>query len=228
MFYFFDSTFLILIPAILLTIYAQFKVSSTIKKYSKVQNSANLTGYDVAKKILEQEGIHNMPIKKSKKKLGDHYNPIKKELSLSEDVYDKPSITALGIAAHEVGHAIQHHKKYSFLVLRTSFYPIASVSSYMGPILLIAGFFFAIPALITVGIVVFTASVVFTLVTLPVEFNASKRAVAKITNMGIVTTEEIGGVKKVLSAAALTYVAAALVAILQLIRLVLIFTGGRD
>ena len=226
MFYFYDPTFLILIPALLLTIYAQYKVHSTAKKFSDVKNSSGLTGKEVAQKILQQEGLGDMPINKSTKKLGDHYDPKKRELTLSEEVYGKASITALGIAAHEVGHAIQHEKKYPFLVFRTAFYPLASFSSYLAPFLFIAGFIFALQSLIQIGIVLFAASVVFTVITLPVEFNASKRAVAKVTNMGIVTTEEIGGVKKVLNAAALTYVAAALVALLQLIRLVLI--AGRE
>jgi uncharacterized protein len=225
--YFSDPTFLLLIPALLLTVYAQIKVHHTINKYNQVKNSANLTGHDVAKKILSMEGLGNIPIHVSNKSLGDFYNPLTKELTLSQDVYSQASISALGIAAHEVGHAIQHSKKYPFLIVRTAFYPVANFSSFLAPILLIAGIFFSRLSfstyLLEIGIILFSASVVFTVVTLPVEFNASRRAVQTLKSMGILHgDDEIKGVKKVLNAAALTYVAAALVAILQLIRLILI------
>jgi uncharacterized protein len=221
--YFSDPTFLLLIPALLLTVYAQIKVHFTINKYSQIKNSANLTGHDVAKKILNMEGLGNIPINRSDKSLGDHYNPLTRELTLSGDVYGKASISAIGIAAHEAGHAIQHQKKYPFLIVRTGFYPIANFSSFLAPILFIAGIFLSIPYLLEIGIILFSASVVFTVVTLPVEFNASRRAVQTLKSIGVLHGDnEIKGVKKVLNAAALTYVAAALVAILQLLRLILI------
>jgi uncharacterized protein len=221
--YYSDPTILLLIPALILTIYAQIKVHSTIKKYSQIKNSANLTGHDVAKKILNMEGLGNIPINRSDKSLGDHYNPLTRELTLSGDVYGKASISAIGIAAHEAGHAIQHQKKYPFLIVRTGFYPIANFSSFLAPILFIAGIFLSIPYLLEIGIILFSASVVFTVVTLPVEFNASRRAVQTLKSIGVLHgDDEIKGVKKVLNAAAMTYVAAALVAILQLIRLILL------
>ncbi|MBI2464154.1 zinc metallopeptidase [Candidatus Peregrinibacteria bacterium] len=224
MYPFYDATFLLIIPAIIFTLYAQYKVHSTFRKYEKIANERGMTGMDVARKILDQEGLNAIPVEKTGGLMGDHYDPIKKVLRLSEKVYSGKSISALGVAAHEVGHAIQQARSYHPLIIRTTLYPVVSVSSYLAPILIFLGFIVAgFSQLLLAGIILFSASVVFTVVTLPVEFDASRRAVAVLETHGFVRGNEIQGVKKVLNAAALTYVAAAITAVLELIRLILIF-----
>lgn len=221
--YYYDPTFLIIIPAILLTVYAQYKVKKTFNKYQKIPNSRQITGADIAKEILTRESLSHIPIEKTNKLLGDHYDPTKKVLRLSPEVYAKHSVAAVGVAAHEVGHAIQHARRYHPLVLRTTMYPVANIGSRLAPFLIILGFILTSKNLILAGIILFAAAVVFTLITLPVEFDASKRAMVAIRQHGLVTSEENIGVKKVLNAAAFTYVAAALVAVLQLLRFILIY-----
>lgn len=222
MFYFYDWTFLLLIPAILATIYAQWKVHRAFRTASKIQNSRGLTGRQVAETILRQQMISGVDIQHGSGFFSDYYHPIKKVLNLSEEVYDKTSIAALGVAAHEVGHAIQHARGYAPLKFRTAMYPATHVASSLAPILFIIGIFATYQPLLHVGIGLFAVSVVFTVVTLPVEFDASARAVKLIQETGMVDTRELGEVKRVLNAAALTYVAAALMAMLELVRLILI------
>jgi len=222
----YDLSLLLIIPAILITLYAQIKVSSTFKKASKIRNANSITGVETAKKILMAEGLGDIPVEQSKGKLSDHYHPIKRSISLSTDVYGKPSIAALGVAAHEVGHALQHRDSYSMLTLRTAIYPVVGFSSWLAPILIIAGFFIAeIPQILLAGIIMYAVTVLFTVITLPVEFDASKRAMVAINKLGLVTADESKQVKKVLNAAALTYVAAAITAVLELIRFILIFSA---
>lgn len=219
---FYDWTIIFLVPAIFVTIYAQWRVHSVFKKASNKISSSNLKGSEVAALILKREGISDVKIEKANGFLGDHYNPIKKTLNLSPETFDKSTIAALGVAAHEAGHAVQHSKKYKFLVMRQGLYSVSKFSSTLAPILFIIGLMVSYTPLLNIGIGFFALSVLFTVITLPVEFNASKRAIILLNNAGIVDVSEMLEVKKVLNAAALTYVAAALMAILELIRLLII------
>lgn len=230
--FFFDPTIVLLIPAILLAIWAQAKVKSAYAKYSQVGTRRGLTGADVAKAILRDESVHlagdptNYPggqacgLQAIPGKMTDHYDPRARMLGLSEDVYHGNSIAALGIAAHEVGHAIQHARMYSPLMVRNIVYPICSLSTTLAWPLLIAGFF-VFPPLLKVAVIMFTLAVFFTVITLPVEFNASSRALKALANGGYLDDEEMMGARKVLNAAALTYVAAAAMAIMQLLRVII-------
>ncbi len=212
---------LIFVP-LALSLYAQFKVSSTIKKYSKTPNAKGLTGEQVARMILERENLQHVEVFQVPGKLSDHYDPRNRRLGLSPDIAQGTSISALAVAAHETGHAIQHRDAYKFLGLRSALYPLASFSSNLGPILIFISLIFQFTGLLQIGIILFSASVLFTIVTLPVEFDASARAVVTLNKLGISSPSESVLVKKVLSAAALTYVAAALAAIAELVRLILI------
>lgn len=220
--YWYDSTMIILIPAILLSIYAQAKISSTYGKYSKITTRNQESGSQIARSILDKNGLYNVPIEIIQGKLTDNYNPSSKTLRLSEDVYYGRSIAAIGVAAHECGHAIQDSQDYVPLTLRNNFYPVANFGSNLSWIFIMLGFFTNVPFMLNIGIVLFSAAVLFEIITLPVEFNASKRAIAEVENGGILFGEEVNGAKRVLEAAALTYVAATLTAILQLVRLILI------
>ena len=212
---------LIFVP-LALSLYAQYKVSSVIKKYSRVPNSKGLTGEQVAKMILEKEHLQHVEVFQVPGKLSDHYDPRNKRLGLSPDIARGTSISALAVAAHETGHAIQHRDAYKFLGMRSALYPLASFSSNLGPILIFISLIFQFTGLLKIGIILFSASVLFTIVTLPVEFDASARAVVTLNKLGISSPSESALVKKVLSAAALTYVAAALAAVAELVRLILI------
>jgi len=212
---------LIFVP-LALSLYAQYKVSSVIKKYSRVPNSKGLTGEQVAKMILEKEHLQHVEVFQVPGKLSDHYDPRNKRLGLSPDIAQGTSISALAVAAHETGHAIQHRDAYKFLGMRSALYPLASFSSNLGPILIFISLIFQFTGLLKIGIILFSASVLFTIVTLPVEFDASARAVVTLNKLGISSPSESALVKKVLSAAALTYVAAALAAVAELVRLILI------
>ncbi len=218
----FDPTIIILIPAIILSAWAQMKVSSTFHRYSEVNARSGLTGAQVAQKILHSNNIFDVRIEPVKGNLTDHYDPKNKVLRLSETVYGRSSIAALGVAAHEVGHAIQHEEDYSPLRIRSALVPIVQFSSYGSWIILLVGIFMASTQLIQIGIALFVAVVIFQLITLPVEFNASSRALVQLETGGYLAADEIQGSKKVLSAAALTYVAAVIMAIAQLLRLILI------
>jgi hypothetical protein len=213
---------LLLVPALLLGLYAQSRVKSTFEKMSKVRASSGYSGADVARRMLQQNGIHDVEVEEVEGRLSDHYDPIKKKLRLSGNVYRSNSLAALGVAAHETGHAIQHQVGYRALILRQAIFPIARFGSSLLMPLLIGGIFFSIPVLVDIGIILYAGSVLFTLITLPVEFNASKRALAQLNSGGYLVGNEVRGAKKVLDAAALTYVAAAAVAVLNLIRLLLL------
>ncbi len=213
--------FILLLPALILSLYAQWKVKSTFHKMSQVRAGSGMTGAQVAKSLLQRNGISDVQVEAVAGSLTDHYDPRSKVLRLSEDVYASNSLAALGVAAHETGHAIQHHTSYAPLALRSSIVPVANLGSTLAFPLLIGGMFLGLPILIDVGIILFSAAVVFTLITLPVEFNASRRAMAQLSSGGYLRNEEVNGARSVLSAAALTYVAAAATAVLQLVRLIL-------
>ncbi len=210
-------SFLILIPALILAIYAQYRVRSTYTRYSRIETSRRITASQIAERILSGNGITDVTIGQAKGPLADNYDPRKKILNLSAP--DSTSVAAIGVAAHEAGHAIQHARDYKPLSLRTSIVPIANIGSQLAFPLFFIGLIFRFQMFITVGIFAFSAAVLFTLVTLPVEFDASRRAIASLRESALVTDEEVGGVKEVLFAAALTYVAAAAMAALQLLML---------
>ncbi len=223
MFWFWDPTFFLLIPAFLLTIYAQFAVKGAYNKWSKVRSSAGINGAQVATSLLQKNGIFDVDVEEVQGTLSDHYDSRHKKLRLSSDVYHGTSLASLAVAAHETGHAIQHSKQYAPLNIRQAIFPVANIGSTWGIWLFIAGLFFSsFSFLMDIGIVLFTGAVLFQIVTLPVEFNASSRALAQLTTGGYLRTDEINGAKKVLNAAALTYVAAAAMSILQLLRLLIL------
>lgn len=220
--YYIDPTYLILIPAILISAWAQFKVSSTFNKYSTVRSINGYTGAQVARILLNDAGLQEVEIQQVSGRLSDHYDPRAKVLRLSSDVYGSTSVASIGVAAHEVGHAIQDKESYSALVFRNAIVPIVNFSSSLSWILFFIGILFSYSTLVTIGIILFSVVVLFQLVTLPVEFNASSRALKILEARGILYDKEVDGARKVLSAAALTYVAATLMAVLQLVRLIAI------
>jgi len=228
-----DWTMLLIIPGFVLSIWAQWKVKSAYAKYSQVGTRGGLTGAQVAARICQQANLAIVGDTKGSRgqvvgleaipgHMTDHYDPRDRTLRLSQEVYGGQSIAALGIAAHEVGHAIQHANAYSMLMWRNAIYPVTSIASTLSWPLLLAGLFMGFPALLKIGILLFSFAVVFTLITLPVEFDASRRAIRALSSGGYLTDDELAGAKKVLNAAAMTYVAAAAVAILELVRLLLI------
>ena len=224
-----DPWYILVIIAFLFSMVAQTKVSSTFNKYSRVRNRAGFTGAQVATQMLQNAGIYDVSVQRVAGNLTDHYDPRTKTLRLSQSVYDSMSVAALGVAAHETGHAIQHDVGYAPLALRSFFVPLANFGSRLAIPLILIGFIVAGggSTLVTLGILFFSLSVAFTIITLPVEFNASHRAIDLLVADGFLTSDEIGGAKKVLSAAAMTYVAAAFAAVAQLLRLIAIF-GRRD
>lgn len=218
-----DIYFLILVvPAFLFALYAQIMVKSTFSKYSKVQSASGLTGADVARMILEKNGILDVKVQPGPGQLTDNYDPGKRMITLSETVFGSTSIAAIGVAAHETGHAIQHAENYSPVAMRTALVPIAGIGSQLGPYLAIFGLIFSIQWLLTIGLIFYGVAVLFYLITLPVEFNASKRAVNIIQSTGIISQTEAYGAGKVLRAAAMTYVASAAVAMASFLRLILL------
>jgi len=225
---YFDFYYLVLVvPTLILSMIAQFLVKSTFSKYSKIRCSKNLTGQEAAQLLMRNNSINDVAIEPVSGSLTDHYDPGAKKLRLSEPVYAQPSIAAVGVAAHETGHAIQHAKHYGPLVLRSTLVPVANIGSSLGPWLAIAGIALSFPILLNLGILLFGGAVLFYVITLPVEFNASARALAQLRSSNLLTHEELSGVRKVLTAAALTYVASALSAIMNLLRLVLLSRNRR-
>jgi len=200
-----------------LSLLAQWLVHSTYNRYAKIQAKKGLSAEEAAKQILAYYGVH-IPIKPVAGTLTDHYDPRNKTLALSQGVYGSSSIAAYGIAAHEAGHAIQHAKAFTPLMLRNSIFPAANFGSNFGPWLFIAGLFFAYEPLLTIGLIFFGFSVFFSVITLPVEFDASRRAIEALSGQRLLSATELSGAKKVLTAAALTYVAAAAMAVLQMLR----------
>jgi len=218
----FDWTMIILIPAILVSMYAQFKIQSAYGHWSRVRSSSGVSGAMVARELLRQAGIYDVEVEMIDGHLTDHYDPRSKKLRLSPEVYHGNSIAALGIAAHETGHAVQHDVGYYPLALRNSLVPVANLGSNLAFPLIILGLLLGSPTLAIWGVYAFTAVVLFQLITLPVEFNASSRAVALLEGSGFITRSEVQPTKAVLNAAALTYVAAALTAVLNLVRLLIL------
>ncbi|WP_309120175.1 zinc metallopeptidase [Paenibacillus sp.] len=225
--FFHPMDFLIII-AFFVSIWAQFRVKGTFKKWSSVGISSGMTGYEAARRMLDNNGLHDVPIEPVRGVLSDHYDPIHRVVRLSEPVYYESSVSAVSVACHEVGHAIQHQHSYPALVLRHRMFPLVNFTSGVAPLLLIAGFLLGAMNLVLVGIIFFSAAVAFQLVTLPVEFNASSRARELMVSEGFISNEEERGVAKVLNAAALTYVAAALISLLELLKFVMIFLGGNN
>jgi Zn-dependent membrane protease YugP len=228
--FFWDYTFILLIPPLLLAFYAQAKVRNTYAKYSRVFASSRISGARMAQEILSLGGAGEVKVERTPGKLSDHYDPRKRALRLSEGVYASDSIAALGIAAHEAGHALQHHTGYAPLHLRNAIYPVASFGSTLAFPLFFIGFLMSSKGpsiLMDIGILLFTGAVVFSVLTLPVEFNASKRAVALLGERGYLRGRELDGARRVLSAAALTYVASTAMAAMQLLRMFLL-RSSRD
>ena len=225
-----DPTFLLVIPALILAFYAQAKVKGAYTKYGQIPASSRMTGAQAAYQLLQAAGAGEVTIEKTPGNLTDHYDPRKNVLRLSQGVHDSTSIAALGIAAHETGHAIQHHTHYQPMALRSIIYPVASIGSTLAFPLFFAGFIFSRHGpnvLMDIGILLFTGALAFSVVTLPVEFNASKRALTLLEERRFLTPDEMVGAKKVLGAAALTYVASTAMAAMQLLRMVLL-RSSRD
>ncbi len=229
--YYFDPTLILVIIGAVLSMAASARVSSTYNKYSKVRSMSGMTGADAAKRLLNSQGIYDVQVRQVSGQLTDHYDPRSKTVNLSDSVYGSTSVAAIGVAAHECGHAMQDNTGYIPLKLRGAIVPVANIGSQAAfPIILLGVFIGGVGSpLVNIGLILFSLAVIFQLVTLPVEFNASRRAVDLLGQVGILGTEELGHTRKVLGAAALTYVAALAATVLQLARLVFLFggVGGR-
>lgn len=224
---FWDSTYILVLIGALICSIAAINVKSTFNRYSSVLNSRGLTGRDAAERILHQAGIYDVRIERVKGSLTDHYSPKEKVLRLSDSVYSSTSVAAIGVAAHECGHAIQHAVGYSPLKLRSAAVPVANIGSNLYWVVILLGILLSFPLLTEIGIILFCFVVFFQVITLPVEFNASNRALAILDEHGILAGGELSSARKVLSAAAMTYVAAVLSALLQLFRLLLLSQRSR-
>lgn len=227
--YYFDPTYILIIIGMLLSLLASAKLKSTYAKYSKVRSHTGMTGAQAAERLLHAEGIYDVRIEHISGNLTDHYSPNEKVLRLSDGVYNSTSVAAIGVAAHECGHAVQHKENYAPLKIRGSLVPAVNIGAQLSwPLIFIGIIFSSADFLIQIGIILFSLTVLFQLVTLPVEFNASSRALAALQRHNILYVEEAKSTRKVLKAAALTYVAAAAASILQLLRLLLLFGGRRN
>lgn len=227
-FYYYDFTYILVVIGMLLSLGASFLVNREMSRYSKVRNSTGLTGAEAARRILNNEGLYHVQIECLESNQGDHYDPRTNTVRLSSGNFNEATVTAVGVAAHECGHAIQHAKGYAPLNFRTALVPVVNIGSNLGiPMILLGVILSYNNVLIQIGIWAFSLSVLFQLVTLPVEFNASARAVEKIDQYGLMSVQENKGCKRVLRAAAMTYVAAAAASILQLLRLILLFGNRR-
>lgn len=218
---------MVLLPGLVLSGWASWKTHAAFKKYSQVRADRGLTGAQAAQLMLDSAGIHDVRIVPTSGFLSDHYNPLNKTLALSESVYSSPSVAAVGVACHEAGHAIQHAHNYAPMWLRSALVPTANIGSSLGMIVVMAGFFLHLANLVWIGVILFSAVVLFQLVTLPVEFDASSRAKKLALEYGIVSPREHVGMNKVLDAAAMTYVAAAISSILTLAYYVMLASGMR-
>lgn len=226
MFYLDPLYLLLALPGLLLGLWAQMRVKGTFSRYAKVRTTRNLTGAEVARYLLDNQGLQDVAVQETQGFLSDHYDPRSRVLRLSPDVYRTPSIAAAGVAAHEAGHALQHAAGYAPLQFRSAIVPVVQFSSSLAPILIIIGLLLRFTTLAWIGVLFFAGAVVFSLITLPVEFDASRRAKTLLTQGGLVSNEEAAGVNKVLSAAGWTYVAAAVAAVGQLLYYVILLTGG--
>lgn len=230
MYFYWDSTYILVIIGAIICMAASAKVKTTFNKYSKRRSMSGMTGAMAAERILRAAGITDVVVRQVPGSLSDHYNPSNKTLNLSDTVYGSNSVAAVGVAAHECGHAIQHARGYAPLSLRTAFVPVANIGSMLAWPVIILGLLInsrSSMMIINIGILLFSFAVIFQLITLPVEFNASRRALVMLKTQGILGDDELVYTRKVLGAAALTYVASAAAAILQLLRIILLF-GGRD
>lgn len=226
---FYDPTYILIIIGAVISMWASMRVNTTYQKYSTVRSASGITGAEAAAKILRSQGLHGVQIEHVRGNLTDHYDPRSKVLRLSDAVYNSTSVAAIGVAAHECGHVIQDQQEYTPLRLRSAIVPVAQIGSYSCWLFIAGGVLFGFNEfLINIGILLFSLSVLFQLITLPVEFDASKRALAILGQTGILGEQELRGSKKVLSAAALTYVASAAAAILSLLRLLILFGNRRD
>ena len=227
--FFYDWTYILLIPALILSMWAQFRVSSTFNRFSKVRASSGMTATQMAEQLLHAEGVYDVSVERTRGNLTDHYDPKNMVLRLSDSTANSTSVAALGVAAHEAGHVLQHRDGYAPLMLRTAAVPVVNIGSNLSWPLFLVGLIFSWEPLLYAGIALFALAVLFALITLPVEFNASKRALAALEANGYLQPgEEMRGAKKVLSAAAMTYVASAFMAIMQLLRLLAIAGARRD
>lgn len=226
--YYFDPTYILVLIGAVLSMIASARVNATFQKYARERSMSGMTGAQAAEAILRSKGIHDVRVEHIRGNLTDHYDPSRKVVRLSDSVYSSSSVAAIGVAAHECGHVMQHHEGYAPLNIRTALVPAANIGSRLGiPIIILGLILGSNPVLVNIGIWVFSIAVLFQIVTLPVEFDASKRALVCIEQYGIVTSDERRKSAKVLKAAAYTYVAAAAASILQLLRLVMLF-GKRD
>ena len=226
--FYFDPTYIILLPAMIIALWAQFKIDKAYSKYKNVRTMSGVTGSEVARSILDGAGLFDVKVERYQKRLGDHYDPSSRVIRLSPEVYDGATISAAGIAAHECGHAIQHQNHYKPLILRSKIAPAVNIGSNMSVYLFMIGILFGSPLLAQVGIVFFSMAVIYQIITLPVEFNASTRALSILKTRNFLYGDEVKGAQKVLDAAAMTYVAATLMAISQLIRLIAINNRYND
>ena len=227
--FFYDWTYILLIPALILSMWAQFRVSSTFSRFSKVRASSGMTATQMAEQLLHAEGVYDVSVERTRGNLTDHYDPKNMVLRLSDSTANSTSVAALGVAAHEAGHVLQHRDGYAPLMLRTAAVPVVNIGSNLSWPLFLVGIIVSWEPLVYAGIALFALAVLFAIITLPVEFNASKRALAALEANGYLQPgEEMRGAKKVLSAAAMTYVASAFMAIMQLLRLLAIAGSRRD
>ncbi len=227
-FLFFDPTMILLIPCIVLALYAQSRVRSAYSKYSQVGSAAGITGAETARRLLREQGIVDVAVEETGGTLSDHYDPRAKVVRLSSGIYHGRHLAGLAVAAHEVGHAIQHATGYFALNLRHSFLPVANIGSWAAFPLFLIGFFFQSPGMVDIGILLYAGVVAFQLITLPVEFNASSRAMAQLVDGRYLRADEARDARRVLNAAALTYVAATATALMHLVRLLILRQGMRD
>lgn len=223
-----DPTYILIIVGALLSMWASARVNSTFRRYAQVRSMTGMTGAEAAMRLLHSQGIYDVTVRQVRGHLTDHYDPRTKTVNLSQAVYSQTSVAALGVAAHECGHAIQDNVGYAPLRLRSAFVPVANLGSTLSWPLIVIGLLIGMTPFIRLGIWMFTLALLFQVITLPVEFNASSRAVTLLDQLGILSGQEVDGTRKVLGAAALTYVAAVAVSLLQLLRLVLLFGGRRD
>ncbi len=230
MFWFYDYWYIVLVmPAVILSLIASVRVNSTFKQYSRVRSQRGITGAEAARRVLDSNGLYSVKIERVRGNLTDHFNPKNNTIYLSDSVHDSPSTAAIGVAAHEAGHAVQHAVGYTPIKIRAAIIPVTNFASRLSLPLILLGLLLSASGLIALaylGVACFAMSTVFQLVTLPTEFNASRRALDAISSSGILSRDELGGAKRVLSAAAMTYVAALAVSLMQLLRLLLIVGGN--
>lgn len=226
--YGFDWTYLMVLAGAVLTMIASAKVNSTFQRYAKVRSMCGMTASQVARRILDRNGLADIPVEHVSGNLSDHYDPTHRVLRLSDSTYNSPSVAAIGVAAHECGHAIQHSQHYAPLSTRNAIVPVVNLGSTLSWPMILLGLIFGFTGFFKVGILLFSFSLIFQIITLPVEFNASSRAIAILENSGMLYEDELKGARKVLSAAAMTYVAAVVATLLSLLRLIILFGGRRN